>query len=109
MSGQDGTGKTGSFVTYFLPYILPAVSAMLISELMAKCTKSTANVSFSHNIPFWNLNTMFLLIILVFGVIALVDNEYMNLRNNGIILTTTLALVFLLSTNPKVSVHQETF
>ena len=82
---------------------------MLISELVAKCTKGSANVSFSHNIPFWNLNTICLLEILVFGFIALVDKENMNLRNNGIILTNTLILVFLLSTNPKVSVNLETF
>ena len=109
MMGKDGTGKTRNLALYFLPYVLTAASTMLVSELIAKCTKNSAQVTSSHNIPFWNLNTMFLLEILVLSFIALVNNEYMNIKNNGIILTNTLALIFLVSTNQKVNFHLKTF
>ena len=111
MMGKDQAGKTGNFIMYVLPCILIAVSAMLISEVIAVCTKSTAHVSSSYNIPFWNLNTMCMLGPLVFAFMVLIDNEfeYVNLRLNGLLVTNTLGLTYLLATNPKVSFCLETF
>ena len=114
MMGKDGTGKTRNFAMFFLPCILTAVSTMLISELIAKCAKNSAQVSSSQIIPFWNLNTLFLFEILMYSVMVLLKNEYINtyfIYNNTltIILTNTLALILLLSTNPKVSDHLKTF
>ena len=107
MSGVDESEKIGNFALYNMPATLTTVTAMVISELIAKCTKSTGHVTSGHSIPFWNLNTMFLLSLLLFAVISVVDNEHVNMRKNGVILLNTFGLIFLLLTNPKVSVCLE--
>ena len=114
MSGVDEREKIGGGgAIFFWPVSLTAVAAMVISEIIAQCNQSNAHVTSGHSIPFWNLNSMFLLSLLLFVVIRVVDNinefEYANLMNNGAILTNTFGVIFLLLTNPKVSVRFKTF
>ena len=102
--GEAGVGKRGNFLIYFVPYILTAAGTMLLSELIATCTRcKTAQNNSSHGIPFWNLNMMIMGESLVLLCVTAVNNE----KNSGVSedlvsVINTLQLTFLMLSNTKV-------